>query len=152
MVQSSSSSYDFVFTCVIDGVRCCSKLFVSQSDNFCLEFEQAKRPNLSNQGRQITLRSNFYEVKCFPDEIIHYNVTISDGRTYDKLPRDLNLSIMEELVRQNFNILRTRPVYDAKKSLYSVNEFPFESKVSVSNTLNLFQKFERKRKKKGKLV
>lgn len=139
MVQCNSSSHDFVFTCVVDGVRFFSKLLVSQSDNFCLEFEQAKRPNLCNQGCQITLRSNFYAVKCFPNEIIHYNVTISDGRTYDKLPRDLNLSIIEELVWQNHNIFRRTPVYDANKSLYSMHELPFKSKVSVSNTLKLFQ-------------
>lgn len=119
-------------------VRCYSLLSVSQSDNFCLEFAQPRRPNIGNQGRQITLMSNFYEVRTFPDEIIHYNVTISDGRTYDKLPRDLNLLIIEELVRFN-NIFRQRTVYDANKSLYVMDELPFKSKVSVSNTLKPFQ-------------
>ena len=75
----------------------------------------------------------------FPAEVIHYNVTISDGRTYDKLPRDLNLLIIEELVRRNRNIFKRKPVYDANKSLYSMYELPFKSKVSVSNTLKPFQ-------------
>ena len=137
--QCSSSSHYLLFTCVIDKVRCCSLLSVSQSDNFCLEFTQPKRPNLGNQGRLITLRSNFYEVRLFPAEVIHYNVTISDSRTYDKFPRDLNLWIIEELVRCNGNIFKQKPVYDANKSLYSMYELPFKSKVSVSNTLKPFQ-------------
>ena len=73
-------------------------------------------------------------MKNFADEIIQYDVTISDGRTEDNFPKVLNLLIMEELVRSNQNIFRRRPVYDAKKILYSVDELPFKSKVSVSDT------------------
>ena len=116
-----------------------------------LEFELPRRPGHGTKGRQIKLKSNFYEVRNFPDEIIHY-VTISDGRTEDDFPRDLSLSIIEELVKRNQNIFKKRPVYDTKKSLYSTDELPFKSKVSVSNTLKLFQLFESKDRKKGKLV
>ena len=108
------------------------------SEHFCLEFDQPKRPNSGNQGRKIRLRSNFYEIKAFPYEIIHYDVTISDGRIC-KLSRDLNLSIIEELVMRNLNIFMQRPVYDGSKSLYSIYPLPFKSKVSVSNTLKCFQ-------------
>ena len=73
-------------------------------------------------------------MKNFADEIIQYDVTISDGRTEDNFPKVLNLLIIEELVRSNQNIFRRRPVYDAKKILYSVDELPFKSKVSVSDT------------------
>ena len=73
-------------------------------------------------------------MKNFADEIVQYDVTISDGRTEDNFPKVQNLEIIEELVRSNQNIFRRRPVYDAKKILYSVDELPFESKVSVSNT------------------
>ena len=117
-----------------------------------LGFELPRRPGHGTKGRLVKLRSNFYEVRNFPDEIIHYDVTISDGRTEDDFPRDLNLSIVEELVSRNQNIFKKRPVYDTKKSLYSMDELPFKSKVSVSNTLKLFQLFERKERKKGKLV
>ena len=119
-----------------------------------LGFELPRRPGHGTKGRQIKLRSNFYEVRNFPDEIVHYDVTISDGRTEDDFPRDLNLSIIEELVKRNQNIFRKRPVYDTNKSLYSIYELPFKSKVSWSNTLKLFQLFESKerKKKKGKLV
>ena len=118
-----------------------------------LGFELPRRPGHGTKGRQIKLRSNFYQVRNFPDEIVHYDVTISDGRTEDDFPRDLNLSIIEELVKRNQNIFRKRPVYDTNKSLYSIDELPFKSKVSWSNTLKLFQLFESKeRKKKGKLV
>ena len=84
----------------------------------------------------------------FPDEIIHYDVTISDGRTDDDFPRDLSLSIIQELVTRNQNIFKKRPVYDTNKSLYSMNELPFKSKVSVINTLQLLQLFESKERKK----
>ena len=118
-----------------------------------LGFELPRRPGHGTKGRQIKLRSNFYEVRNCPDEIVHYDVTISDGRTEDDFPRDLSLSIIEELVKRNQNIFRKRPVYDTNKSLYSIDELPFKSKVSWSNTLKLFQLFESKeRKKKGKLV
>lgn len=117
-----------------------------------LEYDIPRRPGPGTQGRQIKLRSNFYEVKNFADEIIHYNVTISDGRTEDDFPRDLSLLIIEELVKRNQNIFKKRPIYDTNKSLYSMDELPFKSKVSVSNTLKLFQLFESKDRKKGKLV
>ena len=116
-----------------------------------LEFELPRRPGHGTKGRQIKLKSNFYEVRNFPDEIIHY-VTISDGRTEDDFPRDLSLLIIEELVKRNQNIFKKRPVYDTNKSLYSIDDLPFKSKVSVSNTLKLFQLFESKDRKKGKLV
>ena len=101
---------------------------------FFLEYELPRRPGLGTQGRQIKLRSNFYEVENFADEINHYDVAISDGRTEDNFPKGLNLLIIEELVRSNQNIFRRRPVYDAKKILYSMDELPFKSQVSKSNT------------------
>ena len=116
------------------------------------ECELPRRPGHGTKGRQIKLKSNFYEVRNFADEIIHYNVTISDGRTEDDFPRDLSLLIIEELVKRNQNIFKKRPIYDTNKSLYSMDELPFKSKVSVSNTLKLFQLFESKDRKKGKLV
>ena len=113
-----------------------------------LGFELPRRPGHGTKGRQIKLRSNFYEVINFPDEIIHYDVRISDGRTEDDFPRDLSLSIIEELVTRNQNVFKKRPVYDTNKSLYSMNELPFKSKVSVINTLQLLQLFESKERKK----
>ena len=92
------------------------------------------------QGREIILRSNFFEVKHFPDVIIHYDVTISDGKREDDFPKCLNLSIIEELVKLNRNIFQKRPVYDRKKSLYSIDELPFKSKVCISNTLKILWK------------
>ena len=82
-----------------------------------LEFELPRRPGHGTKGRQIKLKSNFYEVRNFADEIIHYDVTISDGRTEDDFPRDLSLLIIEELVKRNQNIFKKRPVYDTNKSL-----------------------------------
>ena len=123
---------------------------------FFLDYQLPTRPGLGTQGRQIRLRSNFYEVKNLVDEIIQYDVTISDGRTEDNFPKALNLLIIEELVKSNQNIFRRRPAYDAKKILYSVDELPFKSKVSVSNTLQMIWKkkkkknFYTKKKKKKK--
>ena len=73
-------------------------------------------------------------MKHFPDEIFHYDVVISDGKSYDDFPKNLNLSIIEELVKRNGNTFKKRPVYDRKKSLYCRDELPFESKVCVNNT------------------
>ena len=106
---------------------------------FFLDYELPRRPGLGTQGRQIKLRSNFYEVKNFADEIIHYDVTISDRRTEDDFPKVLNRLIIEELVKSNKNIFRSRPVYDAEKSLYSIDELSSKSQVSVSNTYKLFK-------------
>ena len=117
-----------------------------------LGFELPRRPGHGTKGRQIKLRSNFYQVRNFPDEIVHYDVTISDGRTEDDFPRNLSLSIIEELVKRNQNIFRKRPVYDTNKSLYSIDELPFKSKVSWSNTLKLFQLFESKERKKKRKI
>lgn len=139
MVQYDGSPHDFIFICIIDGVKCCSKLSVSESDDYCLELEIPKRQGPGKQGRSIRLRSNFYEVAQFPDEIIHYDVKVTeDGRTNYNLPRVLNLSVIEKLVSLNRNIFQRRPVYDASKNLYSVDELPFRSKVSVSKALKLF--------------
>ena len=137
MVQYDSRPHNFVFTCVANEVKSCSKLSVSESDGYCLEYELRKKPIPGKQGRLVRLRSNFYEVPAFPDEIIHYNVKVSDGRTDDTFPKDLNLSVIEELVSLNRHIFQKRPVYDAKKNLYSVDELPFKSKVSVNNALKL---------------
>ena len=139
MIQYDSSPHEFLFTCIIDGVKCCSKLFVSESDDYYLELEIPKRPGPGKEGRSIRLRSNFYEVACFPDEIIHYDLKVTeDGRTDSNLARVLNLLVIEELVSLNRNIFQRRPVYDAGKNLYSVDELPFRSKVSVSKALKLF--------------
>ena len=77
-------------------------------------------------------------MKYFPDEIIHYDVAISDGKTDDNFPKVLNLLIIEELVRLNGNIFQKRPVCDRRKSLYSIDELPFKSKVRVNNNLEIF--------------
>ena len=80
-------------------------------------------------------------MKHFPDEVLHYDVTISDGKTDDNLPKALNLVIIEELVKQKQNIFQRRPVYDRKKSLYSMDELPLKSEkpeVRVNNNLEIF--------------
>ena len=124
-----------MFFCIIIGLNCSSNFIVSEVDDYVLEFELPKRPGPGTQGRRIALISNFYTVENFPDQVIHYDVTISDGRTEDDFPKELNLSIIEELVRQNPDIFRSKPVYDAQKSLYSIQELPFMRQVSVNNTL-----------------
>ena len=77
-------------------------------------------------------------MKNLPDEVIHYDVAISDRKKNDDFPKKLNLTIIEELVRLNRNIFQEKPVYDRKKSLYSMVELPFKSQVCVNNTLEIF--------------
>ena len=74
-------------------------------------------------------------MRNFAQQIIHYDVEISEGKRKDRFPKDLNLSIIEELVRLNRHIFQDRPVYDGKKSLYSKDELDLESQVSVNNNL-----------------
>ena len=74
-------------------------------------------------------------MKNFTQQIIHYDVEISEGKRKDRFPKDLNLSIIEELVRLNRHLFQDRPVYDGKKSLYSKDELDLESQVSVNNNL-----------------
>ena len=124
-----------MFLCIISRLNCSSNFIVIQLDGCGLDFDLPKRPGPGTQGRRIALISNFYAVEQFPDQIIHYDVTISDGRTEDDFPKELNLSIVEELIRQNSDIFRSKPVYDAKKSLYSIHELPFMGQVSANNTL-----------------
>ena len=73
-------------------------------------------------------------MKHFPDEIFHYDVAISDGKSDDDFPKNLNLSIIEELVRLNRSTFKKKSVYDRKKSLYCRDELPFKSKVCVNIT------------------
>ena len=77
-------------------------------------------------------------MRHLPDEVIHYDVAISDRKKNDDFPKKLNLSIIEELVRLNRDIFQKKPVYDRKKSLYSMVELPFKSQVRVNNTLEIF--------------
>lgn len=74
-------------------------------------------------------------MRNFTQQIIHYDVEISEGKRKDRFPKDLNLSIIEELVRLNRHLFQDRPVYDGKKSLYSKDELDLESQVSVNNNL-----------------
>ena len=74
-------------------------------------------------------------MRNFAQQIIHYDVEISEGKRKDRFPKDLNLSVIEELVRLNRHIFQDRPVYDGKKSLYSKDELDLESQVSVNNNL-----------------
>ena len=74
-------------------------------------------------------------MRNFAQQIIHYDVEISEGKRKDRFPKDLNLSIIGELVRLNRHIFQDRPVYDGKKSLYSKDELDLESQVSVNNNL-----------------
>ena len=81
------------------------------------------------------MTSNFYKVRCVPEEIIHYDVAISDGITDDKFPKKLSHSVIGKLVTLNENIFKKLHVYDGKKSLYFKDELPFKSQVSVNSTL-----------------
>ena len=57
----------------------------------------------------------------FPDAVVfHHDLKVNDGKNIDKTPKELNRLIIEELVKQNQNIFRKKPVYDGKKNLYSM--------------------------------
>ena len=88
---------------------------------FCLGSELPKRPATGSEGCRIILRSNFFEVERFPDAVVfHHDLKENDGKNIDKTPKELNRLIIEELVKQNQNIFRKKPVYDGKKNLYSM--------------------------------
>ena len=85
------------------------------------------------------MKSNFFEVKRFPNaDVFQYDVKINDGKNTDKTPAKLNRVIIEELVKQNRNVFREKPVYDGKKNLYSVIEIHPRLQVRVKSTSERF--------------
>ena len=115
------------------------KFTLSQYRAFCLGSELPKRPAIGSEGQKITLRSNFFEVKRFPNaDVFHYDVKISDGKNTDKTPAKLNRLIIEELVKQYQNIFGKKPVYDGKKNLYSAIKILPRLQVRVNSTSERF--------------
>jgi hypothetical protein len=73
-----------------------------------------RRPSLGNLGRQIRVRSNFFEVLALPAQnIIHYDVTITPD-----VPPALNRKIFEEFEKINREgpLDGIRPVFDGTLS------------------------------------
>ena len=105
-----------------------------------------KRPGFGRQGRKIQLHGNFFELKIPHDVIIHhYDVTISDGKQEDKIPKGMARQLFEDLVNNNSKVFKTRPVFDGRKNMYSKEPLSFQGVVSfiviVFLTQNLVQDF-----------
>lgn len=77
------------------------------------------------------LTANFFAIK-FPDtDIHHYDVTITEGSSVDKTPKEVNRRLIEQMAYSNRKLFGVRPVFDGKKNLYSKNPLPFHGQVSL---------------------
>ncbi|RUS34172.1 Piwi domain-containing protein [Jimgerdemannia flammicorona] len=93
--------------------------------------ENVKRPGLGCLGREINIRSNFFEVQSLPSaDIYHYDVTIlNDVTPLMKIPPSLNRRIWQQFEDEKLNarvLGRFRPIYDGRKNAYSPKALPFD--------------------------
>ncbi|KAG9294768.1 hypothetical protein G9A89_008247 [Geosiphon pyriformis] len=95
--------------------------------------ECARRPSFGNRGKEIRVRSNFFEVLKLPrDNIIHYDVTIKP-----EVPPGLNrkvYTIFEEMNRDGI-LNGAMPVYDGRKNVFSHKILPFGEAYTFDVTL-----------------
>ncbi|RGB28543.1 Piwi domain-containing protein [Rhizophagus diaphanus] len=92
-----------------------------------------RRPTLGNLGRQIRVRSNFFEVHALPTQnIIHYDVTITPD-----VPPALNRKIFGEFERisREGPLNGIRPVFDGRKNIFAPRSFPFGDTATFNVTL-----------------
>ncbi|RIA82435.1 Piwi domain-containing protein [Glomus cerebriforme] len=83
-----------------------------------------KRPSLGNQGREIRVRANFFEVTSLPEaNIHHYDITITP-----EVPPSLNRKVYQEFEelnsKSNFNNIL--PVFDGRKNIFTFEPLPFK--------------------------
>ncbi|RIA93561.1 hypothetical protein C1645_874012 [Glomus cerebriforme] len=79
-----------------------------------------KRNGLGHQGRQIKVRTNYFEIKSLPNsDIHHYNIIMMP-----EVPPALNRKIFKQ---QNFleRHFGGRPVYDGRRNIYTHRQLPF---------------------------
>ncbi|CAI2175449.1 1381_t:CDS:10 [Funneliformis geosporum] len=90
--------------------------------------EYPRRPGNGRIGRPIRVKTNFFEVLQLPNATVyHYDADISPT-----VPASLNRKIFAHFVKvESGGILGgIKPVYDGRKNLYTIKEFPFGDTVT----------------------
>ncbi|CAE6435814.1 hypothetical protein ACGC1H_000833 [Rhizoctonia solani] len=79
-----------------------------------------------SQGRQIQVRTNMFEI-TYPraGQWHHYDVTIEEDNTPLDLPPVRNREIIDQLQGREAAIFRPRGMYDGRKNLFSIKQYPF---------------------------
>ncbi|KAF9323131.1 hypothetical protein BG006_001739 [Podila minutissima] len=88
--------------------------------------EYVKRPGTGTAGKQIKIRSNFFEITQLPNiNVTHYDVTITPD-----VPPIVNRKVYEHFITLHrvSDLGGARPVFDGRKNIFSPKVFPFESK------------------------
>ncbi|CAG8488744.1 11583_t:CDS:10 [Funneliformis caledonium] len=92
-----------------------------------------RRPSVGTLGRQIRVRSNFFEVLALPTQnIIHYDVTITPD-----VPPALNRKLFEEFetIHREEKLNGIRSVFDGRKNIFAPQNFPFGDAATFEVTL-----------------
>ncbi|KAG9456830.1 hypothetical protein H6P81_001338 [Aristolochia fimbriata] len=104
--------------------------------NKSLEVNPPKRPDRGGTvGRKCMVRANHFLVNLdFSKTMYHYDVSI----TPEISSRGVNRAVMRQLVDmyRESHLGRRQPVYDGRKSLYTAEKFPFESKEFSINLID----------------
>ncbi|CUA70247.1 Protein argonaute MEL1 [Rhizoctonia solani] len=94
-----------------------------------------------SQGRQIKVKTNMFGI-TYPraSQWHHYDVTIEEDNVSTDLPAARNREIMDKLQAREATIFRPRGVYDGRKNLFSIKQYPFhptgEFEIDVTNKPN----------------
>ncbi|KAG0005891.1 Eukaryotic translation initiation factor 2C [Entomortierella chlamydospora] len=86
-----------------------------------------KRPGQGKSGREIQVRTNFFEITQLPNITIHhYDLTVTPD-----VPPPVNRRIFEALMNhyRDTDLEGAQPVFDGRKSLFSPKRFSFDSRV-----------------------
>ncbi|PKY52662.1 Piwi-domain-containing protein [Rhizophagus irregularis] len=89
-------------------------------------FQIAKRPGIGREGKQIRVRTNFFEVTKIPEmKIIHYYVTI-----FPKVSLRLNRKVFNHFSEENQRVLGgVKPVFDGARNMFTHKSLPFQDRI-----------------------
>jgi len=93
------------------------------ADSKLTEFVLRPKTGQVRSGRTIRVRTNFFEVKHFPDQnIIHYDVTVTPD-----VPPSLNRQVFQrfEDTFLTTTLGNVRAVYDSRKNIFAPRPYPF---------------------------
>ncbi|CAI2187230.1 12082_t:CDS:2, partial [Funneliformis geosporum] len=96
-----------------------------------------RRPTAGNLGRQVRVRSNFFEVLALPTQnIVHYDVTITPD-----VPPALNRKIFQEfeIIHREGKLNGIRSVFDGRKNIFAPQNFPFGDAATFDRTPKIFK-------------
>ncbi|CAB4422806.1 unnamed protein product [Rhizophagus irregularis] len=85
--------------------------------------EFVKRPGVGHVGKQMKVRTNFFEITSLPEmEILHYDVTITP-----EVPQQLNRKVFDLFSEQNRTgaLGNAKPVFDGRKNMFAHKSLPF---------------------------